>query len=71
MYEIVRDWEIGSTGPDGLATGLLETLRRTGAPDTPRAAPLHAPAAPPVDLNTCAGEDGVRMAQAGAAPWWL
>ena len=71
MYEIVRDWEIGSTGTDGLATGLLETLRRTGAPDTPRAAPLDAPAALPPARSTCTtmpARKGRVCARAGAAP---
>ena len=47
MYEIVRDWEILSTGPGGLAMGLQETLRRTRAPNTTHAAPRNAPAAHP------------------------
>ena len=47
MHEIVRDWEILSTGPGGLAMGLQETLRRRCAPNTTHVAPRSAPIAHP------------------------
>ena len=68
MHEIVRDWEILSTGPGGLAMGLQETLRRTCAPNTTHAAPRSAPAAhaPAQSLSTpVQGTGGVSVCSGG------
>ena len=53
MYEIVGDWEIGSTGPGHPDHRPTKDLGRWCAPHTPRAAPRDAPAACPPTRLTC------------------
>ena len=68
MYEIVRDWEIGSTGPDGQPRAYY---RHSKAHRRARHAPGGAtrrPSSPParlVDLYTYAGEKGVSKCSGG------